>query len=253
MVKKDIKIRSSEGRQFDCYVVTPEGGPRVPAIVLASAIHGVDQDLRGIADEFASRGYIAAAPDLFWRTVPGPLARDDQRAAPRGQPRLEKIRTGERDLADVLPVLRQEPLFNGRAAVIGFCYGGPYAILGPKRLGYDAGISCHGTQLLDFIGELEGVRAPVCIVWGDQDHAAPAPVLEAYRGVPARMKNVQLHIFPGIQHGYMMRGNSKAFDTATYDFSIARALELLEGLRSPGNDPRAATAPRSGSSASADL
>jgi carboxymethylenebutenolidase len=87
--------------------------------------------------------------------VPGPLARDDQRAAPRGQPRLDKIRTGERDLADTLALLRREPLFNGRAAVIGFCYGGPYAILGPKRLGYDAGISCHGTQLLDFIGELE--------------------------------------------------------------------------------------------------
>jgi carboxymethylenebutenolidase len=252
MLKQDIKIRSSEGPQFDCYLATPEGGPKVPAIVLASAIHGVDQDLRGIAEEFAARGYIAAAPDLFWRTVPGPLARDDQRAAPRGQPRLEKIRTGERDLADVLPVLRREPLFNGRAAVIGFCYGGPYAILGPKRLGYDAGISCHGTQLLDYIGELEGVRAPVCIIWGDQDHAAPAPVLEAYRGVPARMKNVQLHIFPGIQHGYMMRGNSKAFDSATYDFSMARALAILEGLRSAENEPRAATAPRSGSSASAD-
>ena len=34
----------------------------VPAVVLASAIHGVDNDLRGIADEFASHGYIAAAP-----------------------------------------------------------------------------------------------------------------------------------------------------------------------------------------------
>src|ERR1043165_4495537 len=105
MLKKDIKIRSSEGPQFDCYVVTPEGGPKVPAIVLASAIHGVDADLRGIADEFAARGYIAAAPDLFWRSVPGPLARDDQRAAPRGQPRLDKIRTGERDLADALAVV----------------------------------------------------------------------------------------------------------------------------------------------------
>ena len=115
--------------------------------------------------------------------------------------------------------------------MIGFCYGGPYAILGPKRLGYDAGISCHGTQLLDFIGELEGVRAPVCIIWGDQDHAAPTPVLEAYRGVPARMKNVQVHIFPGVQHGYMMRGNSKAFDSATYNFSMERALAILEALR----------------------
>ena len=230
-MKRDIKIRSSEGPEFDCCVVTPQTEQKVPAIVLASAIHGVDEDLRGIADDFASRGYIAAAPDLFWRNVPGPLVRDDPRAAPRGQPRLEKIKAGERDLADVLPVLRKQPLFNGRAAVIGFCYGGPYAILGPKRLGYDAGISCHGTQMLDFIKELEGVRQPVCIIWGDQDHAAPANVLEAYRAVPARMKNVEVHVFPGVQHGYMMQGNPKAFDRKMYDFSMERALAILEPLR----------------------
>lgn len=180
MLNKDIKIRSSEGPEFDCYVVAPETGKAVPAIVLASAIHGVDRDLRAIADDFASRGYLAAAPDLFWRTVSGPLERDDPRSGPRGQPRLEKIKTGERDLADVLSALGKQPLFNGRAALIGFCYGGPYAILGPKRLGYAAGISCHGTQMLDFIGELEGVKQPLCVIWGDQDHVAPANVLEAY-------------------------------------------------------------------------
>jgi carboxymethylenebutenolidase len=233
MLKKDIRIRSSEGPEFDCYVVTPETEQKVPAIVLASAIHGVDTDLRAIADEFASRGYLAAAPDLFWRTLPGPLARDDPRLAPRGKPRLEKIETGERDMADVLPVLHKRPSFNGRAAVIGFCYGGPYAILGPKRLGYDAGISCHGTQMLDFIQELEGVRQPVCFIWGDQDHAAPADVLEAYRAVPARMQNAEVHVFPGVQHGYMMRGNAKAFDRKTYDFSMELALALLERLRLP--------------------
>lgn len=228
MLKIDLKIRSSEGPEFDCYLVTPEAEQKVPAIVLASAIHGVDQDLRGIADEFGSRGYIAAAPDLFWRTVPGPLVRDDPRAAPRGQPRLERIKAGEQDLADVLPVLRKQSQFNGRAVVIGFCYGGPYAILGPKRLGYDAGISCHGTQMLDFIKELEGVQQPVCIIWGDQDHAAPANVLEAYRAVPARMKNVEVHVFPGVQHGYMMRGNAKAFDKNVYEFSMERALAILQ-------------------------
>ena len=56
-------------------------------MVLASAIHGVDADLRDIADAFAAKGYIAAAPDLFSRTVPGPLERGDARSTPRGQPR----------------------------------------------------------------------------------------------------------------------------------------------------------------------
>ncbi len=231
MQRKDIKVRSSEGGEFDCYVVTPDAAGKVPAVVLASAVHGVNKDIRAIADEFATRGYIAAAPDLFWRSIPGPLTRDDDRTKQRSQPRLEKIKAGEADMADTLAEVRKQPQFNGRAAAMGFCYGGPYAILGPKRLGYDAGISCHGTQLLDFLKELDGVTQPVCIIWGDQDHAAPAEVLTAYRGVPSRMKNVEVHIFPGVLHGYMMRGNVKAFSQETREFSMARALAILNGLR----------------------
>ncbi len=231
MQRKDIKVRSSTGGEFDCYLVTPDAGGKVPAMVLASAVHGVDQDIRAIADEFAAHGYICAAPDLFWRTVPGPLGRDDDRTKTRSQPRLEVIRKGEADMADTLAEVRKLAQFNGRAATMGFCYGGPYAILGPKRLGYAAGVSCHGTQMLDYIKELDGVTAPVCIIWGDQDHAAPPPVQEAYRAVPARMKNVEVHIFPGIQHGYMMPLSTKAYDKKTRDFSMGRALAILNGLR----------------------
>jgi carboxymethylenebutenolidase len=155
MSGQTVKIRSSEGGEFDCYLVAPKAGaPKsdatMPAIVLASAVHGVDADIRAIADEFAANGVIAAAPDLFWRTLPGPLSHDDTRTQQRSQPRLEKIKTGERDLVDMLAYLRTLAQFNGQAAVMGFCYGGPYAILGPKRLGYAAGISCHGTQFLDY-------------------------------------------------------------------------------------------------------
>ena len=234
MLRKDIKIRSSNGGEFDCYLALPDGDKKVPAVVLAAAVHGVDADVRAIADAFAQHGYLAAAPDLFWRSIPGPLARDDDRTKQRSQPRLEKIKAGEADMADALAEVRRQPQFNGRAAAMGFCYGGPYAIIGPKRLGYDAGISCHGTQLLDFIGELDGFTQPLCIVWGDQDHAAPPPVQEAYRAVAARMKNVEVHIFPCVLHGYMMRGNPKAFDQKTYDFTMGRALAILDGLRDAG-------------------
>jgi carboxymethylenebutenolidase len=231
MPGEDVKIRSREGPEFDCYLVLPETRQPVPAIVLASAVHGVDADIREIADEFGAHGYIAAAPDLFWRTIPGPLGRDDERTKQRSQPRLEKIRTGEADMADTLAHLRTLPQCDGQAAVIGFCYGGPYAIIGPKRLGYAAGISCHGTQMLDYIGELEGLARPVCVIWGDQDHQAPPPVLEAYRAAAARTNNLELHIFPGVQHGYMMRSNRKAFDAKTRAFSMERALAILGALR----------------------
>ena len=43
---KTVKIRSSGGGEFDCYLVVPKSDAPVPAMVLASAIHGVDADIR---------------------------------------------------------------------------------------------------------------------------------------------------------------------------------------------------------------
>lgn len=218
MPRADITIQSRDGGRFDCYLALPSGSAPAPAAVLACTVRGVDDDLRAFADEFAANGFIAAAPALFWRTTATSRSRGEQ------------ISTGEHDMADVLAHLGSVPGFNGRAAVMGFCYGGPYAILGPKRLGYSAGISCHGSQMLDYIGALEDVTKPVCVMWGDRDYLAPAEVLNAYRDVAARQTNVEMHVFPGVLHGYMMPGSTKAFDATSRDFSMARALALLEDL-----------------------
>jgi carboxymethylenebutenolidase len=243
MTTESIKIPSSGGGEFDCCLAVPPTHEPAPAVVLASAVHGVDADIVAIAAEFAAQGFIAAAPDLFWRTIPGPLAHDDERTKERSQPRLDCIKQGEADMADTLAHLGGLSQFNGRAVAMGFCYGGPYAILGPKRLGYAAGISCHGTQMLDYMHELDGITEPICIIWGDRDHRAPENVLSAYRNVSAQRKNVEVHIFPGVRHGYMMRSVPQAFDAKAREFSMQRALAILEGLRS-GDMQQARRPPR---------
>ena len=92
-------------------------------------------------------------------------------------------------------------------------------------------MSCHGTQLIDFLHELDGLTAPVCIMWGDKDFAAPPEVREAYQAAAARATNIEVHVFPGIDHGYMLPHSPAAFDLKTRAFSTARALAILDGLR----------------------
>ncbi len=227
----NIKVSATGGGIFDCYLAIPAGTSPAPAVIMATAVHGVDADIRAIADAFAAQGYIAAAPDLFWRTLPGPLPREDARAAQRAQPRLPVLKTGEADMADTLAMVRTLPQHNGKALAMGFCYGGPYALIGPRRLGFDAGLACHGTQLGDFLHELDGLSKPVGLIWGDQDHAAPPEVRSAYQAAAQRLRNLAVHIFPGVLHGYMMRGNAQAWSPETYEFSMDRALALLRSLR----------------------
>jgi carboxymethylenebutenolidase len=227
-----IRIKSSSGSgEFDCYLALPAGGGKTPAVVMASAVHGVNADIRGIADTFAAQGYIAAAPDLFWRTLPGPLPREDERAGQRSQPRMPVLKAGETDIADTLAMVRKLPQHNGKAATMGFCFGGPYAVIGPKRLGFDAGIGCHSTQMKDFLHEFDGLSKPVCLVWGDQDFAAPPEVQAAYVERAKQQPSLAVHIFPGILHGYMMRENVKAWSPETYEFTMGKALETLAALR----------------------
>jgi len=230
MPAHDLKIRATGGGEFDCHLVLPDMPGPAPAIVLAAAVHGVDEDVRHIAAAIGAMGFLVAAPDLFWRTIPGPLPRSDRRTSERAEPRRQVIGAGEADLVDTLAMLRTQPAFNGRAAVAGFCFGGPYALIGPKRLGFEAGISCHGSAMEDFITEADGVTGPICLLWGDRDNRAPAPVLDAYRALAARMPGMELHVFPGVQHGYMMKGDER-HDPAAHARSMQRIGELLDALR----------------------
>ena len=65
----DIKIAASGGGEFDCYLALPESGSG-PALIIMASVFGVDADVRGIADDLAAKGIVAAAPDLFWRYPP---------------------------------------------------------------------------------------------------------------------------------------------------------------------------------------
>jgi len=55
------------------------------------------------------------------------------------------------------------------------------------------------------------------------------------------MSNVELHIFPGIKHGYMMPDAGAAYDAKTREFSFARAFAILDGLRGGGERLRKAS------------
>ena len=47
----------------------------------------------------------------------------------------------------------------------------------------------------------------------------------------AKRKNLDLNVFPGIQHGYMMKTAPKVYDQKLYDFSMEKTFKILESLR----------------------
>ena len=63
-------IKSFDGREFDGYLAIPASGYG-PGIVVIQEIFGVNHYMRSVADWYASHGFVALCPDLFWRIEPG--------------------------------------------------------------------------------------------------------------------------------------------------------------------------------------
>ena len=233
MAGQDIKISASEGGEFDAYLALPESGSG-PGVVIISSVFGVDGDVRDMADTLAGHGFAVAAPDPFWRGDSGPMDRGEdgaRRAAARATDREPIIERGVRDLADTMSDLVARDECNGRIAVIGLCYGGPYAILGPARLGCAAGIAFHGTKVQNYLGELDGVTVPLVLHWGDQDHACPPEALAQVRAATEGRADTDITIYPGVQHGYTSAVNPPSYDEDATRKSLARAVEVINGLR----------------------
>ena len=52
--------------EIPAYVVRPAGSPR-GTIIVVQEIFGVNPGIRQKAEDWANRGYLAVAPDVFWR------------------------------------------------------------------------------------------------------------------------------------------------------------------------------------------
>ncbi len=63
-----ITIEGRDGA-FGAYISRPKALP-APAVVVLHEVFGVNADIRKICDELAEQGFIAVAPDLFWRQEP---------------------------------------------------------------------------------------------------------------------------------------------------------------------------------------
>jgi carboxymethylenebutenolidase len=69
MMKDHITIEGRDGA-FGAYISRPKTLP-APAVVVLQEVFGVNADIRKTCEELAGQGFLAVAPDLFWRQEPG--------------------------------------------------------------------------------------------------------------------------------------------------------------------------------------
>jgi carboxymethylenebutenolidase len=197
----DLTYRTRDGEPFAGYLTQPPGSGRVPGILLITAIFGVDQEMRELADAWASNGFVVSVPDIFWRQTPGPTA--DMAVAFARYERFDPVQ-GLRDIEDLVRDLHARPRCNGKVAILGFCFGGRYALLGAARLGVDAAGAFHGTLMGQHLDEVGRITCPVSFHYGDADPVVPMDEVRAIQAAFAGRAGADIQVYAGAGHNFAM-------------------------------------------------
>jgi len=206
----ELTIAAADGSgSFFAHLAEPRQRP-AGAVVVIQEIFGVSDSLRAIADAVADQGFLAVAPDLFWRLEPRVNLTD------RTQAEWDKAfallnafdqQKGVEDLKATLAAARALPGCNGRAGTMGFCLGGRLAVMMALASDADCNVSYYGVGLEGLLAEGSGgITRPLLAHIAEQDKfvpkAAQGTILAALAPNPA----VEAHVYPGVEHAFARLG-----------------------------------------------
>lgn len=197
-----IPTLDGEG-QIPAYVARPSGTPR-GAIIVQQEVFGVDAGIRQKADSWAARGYLAVAPDTFWRQQPGvelsAYVEEDFKQALAFMSGHD-FELGIRDIEAVIHWIRREENVQ-KVGLVGFCMGGRIAFMTAARTDIDASVGYYGVMLDELLVEKHAIAKPLLLHIPTADHfVGPAVQKAIHEGLDDHPR-VTLYDYEGLDHGF---------------------------------------------------
>ncbi|MEQ5788140.1 dienelactone hydrolase family protein [Erythrobacter sp. NFXS35] len=191
------------GSSFGAYVARPEGTPKA-AIIVIQEIFGVNPGIRRKCDKLAADGYLAVAPDLFWRLEPGVEFDPDVEA--EFQTALEMMGkfnqdAGIRDIEATIHHIRRS-LGVVKVGCVGYCLGGRLAYMTAARTDIDASVGYYGVGIDGLLGEKHAIANPLMLHVPTEDGFVSRETQAAMHAGLDDHPRVTLHDYEGLDHGF---------------------------------------------------
>lgn len=202
------------GRGYDTipgYFARPASGENFPTILVVQEIFGVHEHIKDVCRRLAKRGYLAVAPELFFRQGDASKVKDINAI-------LEKIVAKVPDaqvMKDLDATVAWAEANKGdvkRVAITGFCYGGRitwlYAAHNPDL---KAGVAWYGrlqgvasaNQPRHAIDLAKEIKAPVLGLYGGKDQGIPISDVEDMRNdLKGAQSKSEIVVYPEAPHGF---------------------------------------------------
>jgi carboxymethylenebutenolidase len=210
VLKQEIEIPVGN-EKMPCHIACPESGGPYPAIVVVMEIFGLNDNIRNLTDRVAAEGFVALAPNLYFRTPNNVVGYGELPEAFK----LAATTTDDglmRDMSAAISYLRTRKEVKPKFGVVGFCMGGRITFLTACRNSeVDAAVPFYGGGMvteqpgkpapISFVNNLKG---PVLAFFGGKDAFISAGDVEKFRTETQKAgKAVEVVLYPDADHGFM--------------------------------------------------
>jgi carboxymethylenebutenolidase len=175
---------------------------KLPAVVMVHEWWGLNDNIKDMANELASEGYVMLAADLY----NGEVAADPNRARELSSSVRDNPEQAITNLQSAVQYLASLPNVNSsRIASLGWCFGGGQSLqlaLNSEQNPLAATVIYYG-NLVNDTNELSKIKWPVLGIFGDQDQSIPVESVNAFEQAlnKAGVTN-EIYIYPGVGHAF---------------------------------------------------
>lgn len=214
-----------EGKSLTGYFAAPRNpAGRIGAVMVIHENRGLTAHIQDVARRVALAGYFAVAPDFL--TAAGGTPTDEDRA----RDLIGALDYDATIAAGVATVERLKRLAHGtgRVGTVGFCWGGALvnriAVAAGDRL--DAAVSYYGPA--PDPSEAGKVSAAITLQLAGNDSRVNATAIPWGEALKAGGKNVEVHVYPGVEHAFNNDSSTERYDAAAAKLAWERTLALFK-------------------------
>jgi carboxymethylenebutenolidase len=205
----------AKGAPFVCDLAPSDGGP---GLIVLHEWWGLNDDIRRLAERFASEGFTTIAPDLYGESTA---------EASRAMELASAMKT-ERSMEIVEACVEELKRRTARkVGVTGFCLGGAMAFAAAASVpGVACAVPFYGNARKDYM-VAERMACPIQAHFAEHDdHIDPKAPIALARDMKARGAHMELFFYDA-GHAFMREADPDAYVEEAATEAWGRAIEFL--------------------------